>query len=113
MYEIKSSHRNVNGYDVETWSREILSANILEVEVGTNGYCGGDTGHGGRTYFRLRDLGGTDIHAVATSDSYTYQEIVVTLGGDTELWTFIEALKFAVAVLEDTCRSGGGSCGSV
>ena len=32
---------------------EIVNCNILGVKVATNGYCGGDSGHGIRTYFRL------------------------------------------------------------
>lgn len=57
MYEVASNTRRVNGVDVETWEREIIDANILSVEAGTNGYQGGDTGHGGRTYIRISDEG--------------------------------------------------------
>ena len=44
MYEITRSERDINGVKVETWKAEIVNANIIEVEVGTTGYCGGDTG---------------------------------------------------------------------
>ncbi|MGI6497926.1 MAG: hypothetical protein ACOX0U_03725 [Oscillospiraceae bacterium] len=41
MHEIKSSSRNVEGKEVQTWIAEFLNANVLQVEVGTTGYCGG------------------------------------------------------------------------
>ncbi len=51
----------VDGTHINTFKKEIVSANILEVEVGTTGYMGGDTGHGGRTFFRIKDLASTDM----------------------------------------------------
>lgn len=92
MYEIKSSERD----GITTWTREITSANILEVEAGTNGLKGGDTGHGSRTYFRIEDLACTDMTANVTKNGFE-----VRLGGDCELVTIIEALKFIVNTLED------------
>ena len=70
MYEVKSRTRKINGVDVETWEREIIDANILSVEVGTNGYQGGDTGHGCRTYIRISDEGSTDIDARVIENHY-------------------------------------------
>jgi hypothetical protein len=102
MFEITRSNQKVNGVEVHTWKAELLNANILEVEVGTTGYCGGDTGHGGRVYFSIRDLGSTDINVKVISNSYRDTEgVVIELGGDTELSTFIEALEFAVKVLKE------------
>lgn len=63
MYEIKEKEREIGGKTVTTYSRDIYSANVLEVEAGTNGYQGGDSGHGSRTYFRIENAGGTDIEA--------------------------------------------------
>lgn len=102
MYEIKSSKRD----GITTWTREITSANILEVEAGTNGYKGGDTGHGSRTYFRIEDLGSTDMTVNVTKDGFEVQ-----LGGDCELMTIIEALKFIVEVLEDQVEEYGDPYG--
>ena len=85
-----------NGYNIE-----ITNANILEVEAGTTGYRGGDSGHGSRTYFRINDLGGTDITVNKISDKYGNGGFEVILGGDAELQTMIEALKFITQVLED------------
>ena len=102
MYEVTSRTRRVNGVDMETWEREIIDANILSVEAGTNGYQGGDTGHGGRTYIRISDEGGTDISAKVIKDRCgNTSGIEIALGGDAELSTMIEALKFITKVLED------------
>ena len=102
MYEVASKTRRIKGVDVETWEREIIDANILSVEAGTNGYQGGDTGHGGRTYIRISDEGGTDLSAKVLKDRYgDTSGIEIALGGDAELSTMIEALKFITKVLEE------------
>lgn len=102
MYEVASKTRRVGGVDIETWEREIIDANILSVEAGTNGYQGGDTGHGGRTYIRISDEGGTDISARVIKDRYgDTSGIEIALGGDAELSTIIEAFKFITKVLEE------------
>lgn len=102
MYEVTSRTRRVNGMDVETWQREIIDANILSVEAGTNGYQGGDTGHGGRTYIRISNEGGTDINTRVLKDRFgDTSGIEIALGGDAELSTIIEAFKFITQVLEE------------
>ena len=46
MYEVKENRRKLqDGTEITTYTRDVVSANILEVEAGTNGYQGGDTGH--------------------------------------------------------------------
>jgi len=100
MFAITEGTRRIGGIDVPTYKREIVSANILEVEAGTNGYQGGDTGHGSRTYFRIENQGGTDIH-VRPLGCYGDEGFEVSLGGDCELETIIMALKFITRVLED------------
>ncbi len=87
-YPAKKRIRAIDRSKVTTWSREIVNCNILEVEAGTNGYQGGDSGHGSRTYLRLKDLGSTDIRCN------------VILGGDAELETMKEALRWMLSVLE-------------
>ena len=105
MYEVIQKERTVNGVTFDTFKREIVSANMLSVEAGTTGYQGGDTGHGGRTYFSIRDDGGTDIVVRTATDRYGRSEgFEVELGGDTELSTIIMALKFIVRVLEDQSK---------
>ena len=50
MYEIKENRRELfDGTEITTYTRDVVSANILQVEAGTTGYKGGDTSHGGRT----------------------------------------------------------------
>ena len=105
MYEVTSGQREVNGKSVDTFKREICNANVLEVEAGTNGYQGGDTGHGSRTYIRIQDIGGTDIEVHPTHNSFGEEDgVVIALGGDSELSTIIEALKFTLKVLDDQRR---------
>ena len=43
----------VGGKCVTTVIDQIVSANLLEVECGSTGLMGGDSGHGGRTYIRI------------------------------------------------------------
>ena len=88
------------GSKVTTWSREIVNCNILEVEAGTNGYQGGDSGHGSRTYLRLKDLGSTDIRCNVEADQFGCDSIEIILGGDAELETMKEALRWMLSVLE-------------
>ena len=104
MFEIRENRRVLpDGTEITTYSRDILSANILEVEAGTTGYKGGDSGHGGRTYFRIADAAGTDIQ-VHPIGCYADEGFEVVLGGDCELETIIRALKFITKVLEEEAR---------
>jgi len=96
----------VDGIPVPTALNAFTSCNILSVEVGTTGYMGGDSGHGCRTYLRITDEGSTDLRCrVKANDGKDYEAhranwIEITLGGDTELGTFTQALRFAADVLE-------------
>ena len=99
-YPAKKRIRAIDRSKVTTWSREIVNCNILEVEAGTNGYQGGDSGHGSRTYLRLKDLGGTDIECHVAEDKYGSTSVEIVLGGDTELETMKEALRWMLSVLE-------------
>ena len=102
MFEVKEKRRTLpDGTEITTYTRDVISANILEVEAGTNGYQGGDTGHGGRTYFRIEDQGSTDIEVRSYSSKFSGGGFEVILGGDCELETMIRALKFITKVLED------------
>ena len=103
MYEIRENRRRLkDGTEITTYSRDIYSCNILEVEAGTTGYMGGDTGQGGRTYFRIKDCAATDMNVCTFTDKYGSKGFEVFLGGDCELETMIRALKFITKVLEDT-----------
>lgn len=103
-FSMVSESKTSNKRGFETRTVEITSCNILEVEVGTTGYMGGDSGHGCKTYFRLKDLASTDITVESITDKYGSSEVIIQLGGDTELQTFIEALKYAVTVLEEQTK---------
>ena len=100
MYEVREHTRKIDGMEIPTFTREIISANVLSVEAGTNGFQGGDSGHGSRTYFRITDCGSTDIH-VNTHGFDGDEGFEVFLGGDCELETTIRALKFITKVLEE------------
>jgi len=102
MYEIKENRRTLHdGTEITTYTRDVVSCNILQVEAGTTGYKGGDTGHGGRTYFRIQDEASTDMDVKPIITRYGCDGFEVTLGGDCELETMIRALKFITKVLAD------------
>jgi len=97
--------REVYGEVVTTWTREVSSCNCLKVEAGTNGAKGGDWGHGSRVYLRLEDLAGTgwlvkvDGKEIRGLDG-DGMEIELVLGGDSELDTIKDALRWMISVLE-------------
>lgn len=104
MYEIKRHTREVSGVQIETFSREIWSNASVEVEAGTNGYKGGDFGHGSRTYFRIQNLTSADLQVNVINPGGAYSSdggVEVILGGDDELCTIIEALEFILQALKD------------
>ena len=86
----------VNDVKVPIYREDIVDCNILRVEAGTTGLKGGDTGHGGRTYFSIEDKGSTDMNVSVFNNGFQ-----VELGGDTELETIIEALEFIVKTLKE------------
>lgn len=104
MFAIEEKRRVLkDGTEIMTYGRDIYNANVLEVEAGTTGFKGGDTGHGSRTrtYFRIQDAGSTDMSVHAFTDKFGNAGFEVNLGGDCELETMIRALKFITKVLED------------
>jgi hypothetical protein len=105
MYEIKENRRILrDGTEITTYGRDVVSCNILEVEAGTTGYRGGDTGHGGRTYLRIEDAGGTDMEVRSYVNKHGCSGFEIILGGDCELETMIRALKFITKVLEEEAQ---------
>lgn len=87
--------------EIKTYCGKEVSANALEVEAGTTGYKGGDSGNGCRAYFRIENFANSDLRVNAYNKGSDLVGIEVTTGGDTELYTLIEALKFIVNVLEN------------
>ena len=105
MYEVIEKRKILpDGTEISTYTRDVISANILEVEAGTTGYMGGDSGHGRRTYFRISDCGSTDMEVRTIVDRHGCNGFEVFLGGDCELKTTIRALKFITKVLEDESK---------
>lgn len=85
----------VDGKTVNTYKQEIEGLNTIEVEVGTTGHKGGDAGHGCRTYLKIKNIADTWIAPWCDEDS-----VEITLGGDSELDTFCEALRIGYEVLK-------------
>ena len=85
---------------IRTAYKEMWSANSIGVTVGSNCPQGGDSGHGGRTYLGIKDLGGTDMRVVVNGrDLGNVCQVDLIFGGDAEHDTFIQALEFALEQL--------------
>ena len=92
---------------VTTLTKQIYDFNVLEVEVGTTGYKGGDTGHGGRSYIRIQDLTSTDIKIRKLGNKYGENKgVEIILGGDAELRTILRAFHFIAETLEISLTQG-------
>lgn len=82
-------------------TKDVIECNWLKVAVGTNGYQGGDTGHGGRTLFELHNESCTDMRVSVNGGNLTDADhVAIVLGGDCELSTFKQSLLFAYEALE-------------
>ena len=109
-YEMSHGEVEVDGIKIQTRKKSMESCNILSVEVGTTGPQGGDTGHGGRTYFRITNDASTDMRCIVKTqrgktykfnDAVDVDQIEIMFGGDSELDTFISALDFAADRLRE------------
>lgn len=102
LLNVKQGSITVDGISINTLELTITSANTLAVTVGTTGYRGGDTGHGGRTYLKLEDRGSTDLMTrIDNAGEFSGISLLeLRLGGDCELSTFIAALAFAARALK-------------
>lgn len=85
----------VDGVVINTKIEDFVDYNTLEVEAGTTGYMGGGTKHGCRTYLRVVDRGNSDMRVSKFQNGFS-----IMLGGDSELDTILQALKFMVKTLE-------------
>lgn len=88
----------IDKWEVPTQIESIENCNSFEVEAGTNGCHGGDSGHGCRTYLRISDIASSDVRFESSDNKKTLE---VYLGGDSELQTFIETLEFAAQTLRE------------
>ena len=92
--------RMVDGVEVKTLIQGIEGLSMMTVEAGTTGFCGGDSGHGGRTYLRIADDGSTDMSAKITGTSCgNAGEVEIWFGGDDEMLNVIHLLEFAAETL--------------
>ena len=107
--------QRIGRIEVLTKYKEFSSFNIIQVEAGTTGFKGGDSGHGCRTYFKIEDMESTDMRCrVISSNGKVYDfsevcgasQIEIMFGGDTELETFIGALEFAADTLRKQAEYG-------
>ena len=94
--------KEIDGKEVEVHTKW---QDWFDCSVGTNGYHGGDTGHGGRAYFRLGDLNGGDITVkpiyTKTRENVEYlTDVEFQMGGDAEIHSFLKSLEYAVSVLK-------------
>lgn len=94
------------------YHKEISHANLIECTAGTNGYKGGDSGYGSRTYFSIEDLSSTDMKVRITKNNEVICDcdlmggkIEIGLGGDSELSTFAEAIEYALNVYEKEIKN--------
>lgn len=92
----KTSKVAFYGNEVETEILQIEDICGIEVEVGTNGYMGGDAGHGCTTYLRLTNICDTCMDCETGQQG---RDVSILMRGDCELKNFIEALEFAVETL--------------
>ncbi len=90
----------IAGERLDIKEKQILGAFMLEVEAGTNGYKGGDAGHGSRTYFAILPGSGGTIESKRLGEDG--DGFAVALAGDYELNQIIAALEFIL----DTLRGG-------
>lgn len=73
---------------------------MMTVQAGTNCPQGGDSGHGGRTVFRVLDDGATDLRVRLNGKAeHDVQSVELILGGDCEAECFAEALEFAARTI--------------
>jgi hypothetical protein len=76
--------------------QEFTNCNILGVTLEHNGIKGGDLGHGGFVSITIEDLAGTYMEV----NDMEADKVKITLKGDAERETLLEALKMIVTELE-------------
>lgn len=102
MNNVKNKTRSIDCHKLKTKSKEIDMCCIIEAEAGTTGLCGGDSGHGCRTYLKIENIASTDIRPQLLYNKYgDLTGFEVKFGGDLELYAITEALRFMADTLED------------
>ncbi len=94
---------NLDPIEIPTETAQHMCYCNLAYEAGTNGYCGGDTGHGGRTYLRLEEVGSGEVDMyvrVNGGAKVDCTKLEIFFGGDDELDAIKKCLKFMLETLE-------------
>lgn len=105
MYEIKKKKVKVNGVGFNSFERTIHDSCIFTVEVGTNGYKGGNAKKGSRTMLSIKGTNGASVAALPLGKKQNCNGgFLLALSGDAELCGLLKSLKFAVRVLEDQIK---------
>lgn len=106
MYEIRESRKIINGVTVRTFERSAGSGStVLEVEAGTNGYCGGGRENGSRTYLRITNVSGGDFFARLSAGADGKADgVEICFSGDDGLTALLKAVSFARETYEDQRR---------
>ena len=102
-------------HEGELWGyeTEVIGANVLAARAATNGYHGGDAGHGSHSYVELEDMGGTamevsvndeKIEEIFATGEILNPKVRIDVFGDTELMTLINALRFMADALEEAAE---------
>jgi len=95
MIDFHNSTQNVGDEEVNTVVMENdYGFSTLTVEAGTNGFHGGDYGHGSRIYLSFKHADG--LFDFESSDGH----VTITSGGDAEVRAIIETLRFAISILD-------------
>jgi hypothetical protein len=95
------SEKKVNGALISTFGASYEICNMLSVEAGTNGFRGGDSGHGSRTYLSFENGYSTDMSVSINGVQFSADKIELMFGGDCELEMVILALEYAVKTLKN------------
>jgi hypothetical protein len=105
--ELELKTRKVLDEEITTLKTEFWDCCALEVEVGTNGFHGGDSGHGGRVFLGLKNLAGTGM----LLNGEDVEKMEMAFAGDAEIRIFLkmidyvkDALELQLQILERTRR---------
>jgi hypothetical protein len=75
-------------------SHECVDCCICTVEFKTNGFQGGDRGHGGFLAIAFKDQGGTSMEATTDRNGLGNDTITLTFRGDAEMRVAVECFEF-------------------
>ena len=93
----------IKGAEIPLKEQNIADCNVLEVKAGTTGWCGHTLDC--KTYLSIRDAACTNMYAsVDTKGAGSETGVQILLEGETELITFMCALKFALDTLTEKAK---------